>query len=275
MDILSDLAQYRQWQQSQPPVVLVPTMGNLHAGHAALIEQAKTHQQPVVVSVFVNPTQFDDPADLSRYPRTFEDDCAYMRSLGVDAVFAPDVATMYPEGSDDSVLIDVGAIAQRFEGVNRPGHFAGVASVVARLLLQIAPDRAVFGEKDYQQCRVIEKLVTALSLPVTLEFVPAVRESSGLALSSRNRFLTTQARNTAPVLFQRLLRAAAQIKSGAPVADVLTDNQKRLAQVGFTVDYFAYVDAKTLQPATARLDDGRLLAAARLGDVRLLDNHPV
>ncbi|HHQ69513.1 MAG TPA: pantoate--beta-alanine ligase [Halothiobacillaceae bacterium] len=275
MQILTSRSQLKAWRDEHRQIVLVPTMGNLHAGHAALIEHAKSKQCPVVVSIFVNPTQFDDPDDLARYPRTFDQDCDYLRSLGVDAVFAPDTDLLYPEGTEDSLRIDVGSIAHRFEGAIRPGHFSGVASVVARLFLLVKPDYAVFGEKDYQQCRVIERLVQALSLPVALEYVETVREKSGLALSSRNRFLSTKARNTAPVLYQILKRAAAQLRQQQPVEAVLAESQQRLEQVGFDVDYFTYVDADTLEPSHLPLAHGRILAAARLGSVRLLDNHPV
>jgi pantoate--beta-alanine ligase len=253
---------------------LVPTMGALHAGHLALVAAALTGG-PVAASVFVNPLQFGPNEDLSRYPRDEAGDLAKLEAAGCDLVWLPDVAEMYPP--DAVTTITVGGPATLWEGAVRPGHFTGVATVVAKLFGQVRPSAAYFGEKDWQQVQVIDRMVADLLLPVKIVPVPTVREPDGLALSSRNRFLSAENRAAAPALYAALRAAAAAISGGAPVAAVLDQAKAAVAAAGMQADYLALVDAQSLQPLASLLPPknghpARLLAAARAGSVRLLDN---
>jgi pantoate--beta-alanine ligase len=247
------------------PLALVPTMGALHAGHLALL-QAAPAGAAVAASIFVNPLQFAPSEDLTRYPRDEAGDLAKLEAAGCALVWLPDVATMYPPGT--ATTIEVAGPAERWEGAVRPGHFRGVATVVARLFGQVRPDSACFGEKDWQQLQVVRRMVADLPLPVRIIGVRTVREPDGLAMSSRNRFLGPEDRARAPALPRILERTAARGASAA----ALDDARAALADAGFTVDYVALVDGTSLMPLDAPRDGARLIAAARLGGVRLLDN---
>ena len=252
----------------------VPTMGALHAGHLSLVAAARTANQVVAASIFVNPTQFGPNEDFSKYPRTFDADCALLEQAGVALLFAPAPGEMYPAGF--ATAIDVGPVATRLDGASRPGHFTGVATVVAKLLHIIMPTRAYFGQKDAAQVAVLRQLVRDLSLPVELVICPTVREPDGLALSSRNRYLSAQERTQALVLSRALLAAEDQARHGVSEAEVLLETAAVvLAQEPvFSPDYCALVDPDTLE-ATARVAPGNpalLAIAGWFGSTRLIDN---
>jgi pantoate--beta-alanine ligase len=259
------------WRAAGASVGLVPTMGALHRGHLALVARAKEACGRVVASLFVNPAQFGPGEDFTRYPRDEAADAAKLEAGGCDLLYAPGVPEMYPPGFAASV--DPGPIAAPLEGRFRPGHFQGVATVVAKLLLQARPDLACFGEKDYQQLQVISRVVRDLDLPVRIEPVPIVREEDGLALSSRNAYLTPAERVRAPALNRALTQAAAQVRAGAAPHAAEAQAVAALLAAGFAkVDYIAVCDAATLE-ALDRLDrPARVLAAAWLGATRLIDN---
>jgi len=279
MKVLRDIDELREWREDTGfdalRVGFVPTMGNLHAGHMALIEHAQRRAEAVVVSIFVNPLQFEDPDDLARYPRTEERDLELLERAGVAAVFLPTEAVLYPNGQQDIVRVDAGPLGERLEGAARPGHFTGVATVVAKLFNLVRPDVAVFGEKDAQQVAVIRRLVTDLDFPVELAIEPTHREPDGLAISSRNRFLDNEQRRQAPSVHRALKRAAESIAGGLGVAATLADARDWLAGQGFAVDYLAYVDDARFEEQRRVVPHGRLVVAARLGDVRLIDNLAV
>ena len=252
------------------PVTLVPTMGALHAGHLSLVEHARAAGGKVVASIFVNPLQFGQSEDLARYPRDEAGDLEMLARAGCDAVWMPDVTEMYPAG--DVTLVDVAGPAEGWEGEARPGHFRGVATVVTKLFGQVRPDAACFGEKDWQQLQVIRRITQDLALRVRIVGVPTMRESDGLALSSRNRFLTASQRETAPCLNAAMQRCVAAIRAGDAVETALYDARTQLAACGLALDYMALVAGASLQ-RLAKVEAGaRLIAAARLGSVRLLDN---
>ena len=248
----------------------VPTMGALHAGHRALVDAARAAGEGVVTSIFVNPTQFAPHEDFERYPRDEAADLTLLEAAGCGVVWLPDVPTMYPSGM--ATRVDVAGPAEGWEGAARPGHFRGVATVVARLFGQVRPDRAYFGEKDWQQLQVVKRMVADLRLPVEIVPVPTVRDAEGVALSSRNRYLTADESARAPLLHQCLCDIA---RSGATQA-ALAEARNRLAEAGMIVDYLELVDGQTLarieHPAAPGARGARLIAAARLGSVRLLDN---
>ncbi len=260
---------------SRGAVALVPTMGALHAGHLSLVAAARegisgaAGQGTVVASIFVNPLQFGAPEDLARYPRDEAGDIAKLRHAGCDLLWMPGVPDMYPEG--DATLIDVAGPALGWEGDARPGHFRGVATVVGKLFGQVSPDVACFGEKDFQQLQVIRRMVADLSLGIRIVGVPTLREPDGLAMSSRNRFLSAAQRAAAPGLFETLQRVRARLQAGHPAALALPEARAHLAACGFGVDYLAMVDGALL-PIDAVREGARLIAAAQLGSVRLLDN---
>jgi pantoate--beta-alanine ligase len=256
-----------------PNLSLVPTMGALHAGHLGLLDAARADQRKIAVSIFVNPLQFGPNEDLARYPRDEASDLAKLRAAGCDLVWLPDVAVMYPP--DAATTITVEGPAERWEGAARPGHFTGVATVVAKLFGQLRPEAAYFGEKDWQQLQVIRRMVRDLRLPVRIVAVPTVREPDDLALSSRNRFLSPSERMLAPALVAALRDAARRIAGGEAVAAALTAGEHVLREAGLRVDYFALVQAETLQPLSVLVRPARLIAAARLGSIRLLDNVEV
>jgi pantoate--beta-alanine ligase len=252
-----------------PELGLVPTMGALHEGHLALVHAARTHC-PVAVSIFVNPLQFGPKEDLARYPRDEAGDLAKLEEAGCDLVWLPDVPTMYPE--DAVTTITVGGPATLWEGALRPGHFTGVATVVAKLFGQIRPLAAFFGEKDWQQVQVLFRMVKDLQLPVAIIPVPTVREPDGLALSSRNRFLSAAERAAAPAIYAALRQAAIAIDADVPVAAALKTANAAISAAGMQPDYLALVDATSLEPIEALARPARLIVAARAGAVRLLDN---
>jgi pantoate--beta-alanine ligase len=253
-------------------VALVPTMGALHRGHLALVRQAGRRADRVVVSIFVNPTQFAPTEDLASYPRTWEADLAALSPLRVDAIWAPSVTAMYPEGFSTKVATGGPALAG-LEDKFRPHFFGGVCTVVSKLLLQVQPDIAVFGQKDYQQLKVVTAMARDLDIPVKIVGVPTVREKDGLALSSRNTYLSASERETAPTL-QRVLRAcAAALKSGRPMTAILAKGRAEIERAGFAVDYLEARHAETLAPIASAADGPvRLLVAAKLGRTRLIDN---
>jgi pantoate--beta-alanine ligase len=251
-------------------LALVPTMGALHAGHRALVRAGVASGAATAASIFVNPLQFGANEDLSRYPRDEQGDLTALEDEGCALAWLPDVATMYPHG--EATTITVTGPAEGWEGTARPGHFRGVATVCAKLFGQVRPDRAYFGEKDWQQLQVVQRMATDLLLPLDIIGLETVRESDGLAMSSRNRFLSPQERATAPCLFTALQAAAQRLAAGETAPRPLADAQATLTAQGFTVDYFALVDGPTLAPIDQATPNARLIAAAKLGSVRLLDN---
>ena len=255
-------------------LALVPTMGALHAGHLKLVEEARARADRVAVSIFVNPLQFGAGEDLHRYPRQEEQDLAVLNAAGVDLVWLPQVADLYPDGF--ATRITVAGISDRWEGEARPGHFEGVATVVAKLLIAVAPDVALFGEKDYQQLAVIRRLATDLSLPVDIVGVPTVRDADGLALSSRNAYLHAAERQRALALPSALQQARRDVLDGRDVTGSLAAARALLDEAGFaSVDYLALVDAGSLEPLTRPSGEMRLIAAAKIGTTRLIDNLAV
>jgi pantoate--beta-alanine ligase len=255
-------------------VALVPTMGALHAGHMALIAEARKRGDNVAASIFVNPAQFGPNEDFGRYPRQEEQDARMLEEGGCDLLWTPPVDDIYPDGF--ATRISVGGISDRWEGEARPGHFDGVATVVAKLLLSVRPDVALFGEKDFQQLAVIRRMVTDLNLGVEIAGVPTVREPDGLALSSRNAYLSAEERQQAVGLPRALQVARAAILSGTPVPEALREARASLRLSGFSrIDYFALVDANSLEPLEEPGGTMRLIAAAVIGTTRLIDNLAV
>ena len=264
-----------QWRARREIIALVPTMGALHGGHLALVRLAQRRADRVIVSIFVNPTQFAPHEDLAAYPRTFATDVAALASLRADAIWAPSVATMYPEGFATRIVPE-GAAIVGLEDAFRPHFFAGVATVVAKLLIQCAPDFAVFGEKDYQQLKVVTRLARDLDLKTRIVGAPTVREPDGLALSSRNAYLSKEERAVAPTLHRVLKECASRIAAGNPIAACLERGRASIAQAGFLLDYLEARHAETLAPVESPKDGPlRLLVAARIGKTRLIDNIAV
>ncbi len=253
-------------------VALVPTMGALHDGHFTLVKQAQRRADIVVVSIFVNPAQFAPTEDFAAYPRDVKRDIAALTDLGVDLVWAPTERAMYPDGFSTAVTPG-GPAKAGLEDTFRPHFFGGVATVVSKLFLQVAPDIAMFGQKDYQQLKVVTRMAKDLDIPVTVIGVPTKREKDGLAMSSRNVYLSAEERAVAPTLHRVLKDSAAQIKSGKPIADVMAAGQAEIERAGFVVDYLEARHADSLEPV-ADIADGpiRLLVAAKLGKTRLIDN---
>jgi pantoate--beta-alanine ligase len=255
-------------------LALVPTMGALHAGHMALVEEARRRADRVAASIFVNPLQFGAGEDLDRYPRQEEADARMLRDAGCDLLWLPGVGDIYPQGF--ATTVSVAGLTRRWEGEARAGHFDGVATVVAKLLIAVGPDVALFGEKDFQQLAVIRRMVGDLGLPVEIAGVPTVRDEDGLALSSRNAYLSDDERRRALELPRSLESARDRIAAGEPVAAALELARKDLRDAGFSkIDYLALVDSDTLEPAAAPGPNLRLIAAATIGGTRLIDNIPV
>jgi pantoate--beta-alanine ligase len=255
-------------------IALVPTMGALHAGHMALVEEAKRRAGRVVATIFVNPLQFGAGEDLSRYPRREAEDAQMLEAAGCDLLWMPSADDIYPDGF--ATTVHVSGVSERWEGEARPGHFDGVVTVVARLLLAVRPDAAAFGEKDFQQLAVISRMVTDLRIPVDVVAVPTVREPDGLALSSRNAYLTADERARAAALPKALAGAQMQVRARVPVGEALRDAKQALVDAGFLrIDYFALVDAATLAPLDSPEGEMRLIAAAVIGSTRLIDNLAV
>lgn len=275
--VVSDSAALRQqvsaWRAAGETVGFIPTMGALHAGHIALVRQAQTECRRTIASIFVNPKQFGPHEDFNRYPRQLEQDLMQLVDAGCDLLFAPPVETVYPPGF--STAIDPGPLATVLEGAIRPGHFSGVATVVTRLLMLAAPDQAFFGEKDYQQLLIIKQTVRDLALPVIIKGVPTVRDRNGLALSSRNAYLSPEERARALILSATLRQLAAILPTGADIPATLQKARDQIAANGFTLDYLELCDAATLAPAAMLNAPARILVAAKIGNTRLIDNMAV
>jgi pantoate--beta-alanine ligase len=255
-------------------LALVPTMGALHAGHIALVEEANRRGDAVAATIFVNPLQFAPGEDLERYPRRHEQDARMLEDAGCDLLWLPTVSDIYPEGF--ATIVTVSGVSERWEGEARPGHFNGVATVVAKLLLSVRPDVALFGEKDFQQLAVIRRMVADLAIPVEIAGVPTVREPDGLALSSRNAYLSADERRRAAALPRALSEAREAIREGAQVPAALQRAKQALVDAGFLkIDYLALVDSATLDPLNRADGEMRLIGAAVIGTTRLIDNIPV
>ena len=264
----------RARSQIDGKLALVPTMGALHAGHMALVDEAKRRAEKIAATIFVNPAQFAPGEDFARYPRREAEDARMLDQGGCDLLWMPSAADIYPEGFSTSV--HVAGVSDRWEGEARPGHFDGVATVVAKLLISVRPDVALFGEKDFQQLAVIRRMVADLNIPTEIAAVPTVREEDGLALSSRNAYLTEDERARAAALPRALEYARAAILDGTPVRLALDTGRKSLVEAGFSrIDYFALVESATLEPLEAPAGDMRLIAAAVIGPTRLIDNLPL
>ncbi|BDF93267.1 MULTISPECIES: pantoate--beta-alanine ligase [Pseudoalteromonas] len=275
-EIKSLRSQIKAWRQAGLSVALVPTMGNLHQGHFSLVEKAKNMADKVVVSIFVNPMQFGANEDLDNYPRTLIADKQGLAELGTDIVFTPTVETIYPNGLDAQSFVDVPGISMGYCGGSRPGHFRGVATVVTKLFNLVQPDYACFGEKDFQQLQVIKTMAHDLSIPVEIIGVATSREVSGLAMSSRNGYLSDIQKETATELFRTLNWSVEQLNAGQrDFTEICQQAKQRLQQAGLKPDYFEIAQRDTLKKAT--LNDSHLviLAAAFLGPVRLIDNLQV
>lgn len=262
-----------EWRDNDEHVALVPTMGSLHAGHLALVELAREHAERVVVSIFVNPTQFGANEDFDKYPRTLERDKLRLKTSGADMIFAPEVDTVYPFGIENATIVSVPGLTENFCGASRPGHFDGVTSVVVRLFALVQPDVAVFGQKDYQQQLVIRRMVEDLNLPVSIMTSETIRENDGLALSSRNSYLNEGERPVAASLYEQLSSVGHELQNGRRNFDELESIAKQTLQAaGFEVEYFAIRRALNLEIPDRDCDDLVVLAAAKLGEARLIDN---
>jgi len=268
--------QLAEWRQQDEHIALVPTMGNLHAGHLSLVELAREHAERVVVSIFVNPMQFGEGEDYDEYPRTLERDTLRLKKTAADLVFAPNVETMYPFGLKDATTVSVPRITENFCGASRPGHFDGVTSVVARLFALIQPTAAAFGQKDYQQQLVIRHMSLDLNLPISIITGETVREEDGLAMSSRNNYLSDEERSKAPMLYEVLSAVGDELQSGRRnFDDMEAESIHKLGDAGFKVDYFSIRRAQNLEIPDRDCDELVVLVAAHLGDARLIDNTVV
>ncbi|MGA7539990.1 MAG: pantoate--beta-alanine ligase [Steroidobacteraceae bacterium] len=265
--------QVRRWRREGLRIAFVPTMGNLHAGHVSLIEAARSHGERFVASIFVNPMQFGPNEDFAHYPRTPAQDAHMLAEAGCDLMFMPDGGEMYPNGSERATRVEVPGLSSILEGEFRPGHFEGVATVVAKLFHIVEPDVAVFGEKDFQQLTIIRRMVADLCLPIAIIAAPTVREPEGLAMSSRNQYLTEEERRTAPLIHRTLLAAVARLRAGErDFAAIERTGAQTLERAGFRPDYFAVRGAEDLGGPDAHTRQFVVLAAARLGRARLIDN---
>jgi pantoate--beta-alanine ligase len=274
-DVATLGARLAAWRRAGETIGLVPTMGALHAGHVALVHVAKMHARRVVMSIFVNPAQFAPSEDFNAYPRSFEPDAALFAAAEGDLIFAPTVEDMYGEGFATTISL-AGPAAVGLEDRFRPTHFAGVAIIVAKLLTQCRPDVAIFGEKDYQQFKVVTRMARDLDFETEILGVPTVRDADGLAMSSRNVFLPAKERAAAPCLYAALRRCAIDINVGVAIETALDAARATLTAAGFVTDYFEARHAETLCPIASRGEGPvRLLAAARLGKTRLIDNIAV
>ncbi|MGQ0567562.1 MAG: pantoate--beta-alanine ligase [Gemmobacter sp.] len=260
------------WKAAGQVVGVVPTMGALHEGHLSLVRAARAACGRVIVTIFVNPRQFDNPADLAKYPRTEDTDAGLLATVGVDAIFAPPPDEVYPDGF--ATRVTVAGLSDPLEGTHRPGHFDGVATVVAKLFGMTQADHAFFGQKDWQQLAVVRRLAADLNLPVTIHGCETLRDADGLALSSRNARLTPPARSVAPALHRAMQGAAQAIRDGQPAESALAIARTALLTAGFDrIDYLSLADPATMTPVVGA--PARLLAAAWLDGVRLIDNIPV
>lgn len=280
MKIISTTAALREqisnWRRKGLRIAFVPTMGNLHQGHLKLVDVAKAHADKVIVSIFVNPMQFGKNEDLDKYPRTLEADCAGLTAHAADAVFTPTPELMYPRGLDVQSFVEVPLLGDLHCGASRAGHFRGVSTIVCKLFNLVQPDVACFGMKDYQQLAIIRQMVTDLSMPIDIIGVPTERAEDGLALSSRNGYLTAEQRSKAPSLYQALQQLRNQILHGNHDYRALEQQCKQqLAAAGFEPDYVNIADQQDLTLATTGSQAKVILAAARLGNTRLIDNLEV
>ena len=277
MDTVSTIAAVRErvqrWRSQGQRVAFVPTMGNLHAGHLSLLEAARQHGERFVASIFVNPMQFGPNEDFAHYPRTPQRDERMLAEAGCDLMFMPDVSEIYPEGMEKATRVVVPELSEILCGQFRPGHFQGVTSVVARLFNIVQPDVAVFGEKDYQQLTIIRRMTADLCMPVQIVAAPTVREADGLAMSSRNQYLTPAERRIAPRIYEELTRAVNRLRAGErDFAAIERSAMQALQDAGFRPEYFSIREADDLRPASPASNDLVVLAAARLGRARLIDN---
>ncbi|ECJ0204683.1 pantoate--beta-alanine ligase [Salmonella enterica] len=266
----------RRLRQEGKRVALVPTMGNLHDGHMKLVDEAKARADVVFVSIFVNPMQFDRPDDLVRYPRTLQEDCEKLNKRKVDYVFAPAVEEIYPQGLEGQTYVDVPGLSTMLEGASRPGHFRGVSTIVSKLFNLIQPDIACFGEKDFQQLALIRKMVADMSYDIEIVGVPIIRAKDGLALSSRNSYLTAEQRKIAPGLHNVMNSIAEKLIAGnRELQEIIAIAEQELNEKGFRADDIQIRDADTLQELTETSKHAVILAAAWLGQARLIDNQSV
>lgn len=266
----------RRLRQEGKRVALVPTMGNLHDGHMKLVDEAKARADVVIVSIFVNPMQFDRPDDLVRYPRTLQEDCEKLNKRKVDYVFAPAVEEIYPQGLEGQTYVDVPGLSTMLEGASRPGHFRGVSTIVSKLFNLIQPDIACFGEKDFQQLALIRKMVADMSYDIETVGVPIIRAKDGLALSSRNSYLTAEQRKIAPGLHNVMNSIAEKLIAGnRELQEIIAIAEQELNEKGFRADDIQIRDADTLQELTETSKRAVILAAAWLGQARLIDNQSV
>ncbi|EKE9645288.1 pantoate--beta-alanine ligase [Salmonella enterica] len=266
----------RRLRQEGKRVALVPTMGNLHDGHMKLVDEAKARADVVIVSIFVNPMQFDRPDDLVRYPRTLQEDCEKLNKRKVDNVFAPAVEEIYPQGLEGQTYVDVPGLSTMLEGASRPGHFRGVSTIVSKLFNLIQPDIACFGEKDFQQLALIRKMVADMSYDIEIVGVPIIRAKDGLALSSRNAYLTAEQRKIAPGLYNVMNSIAEKLIAGnRELQEIIAIAEQELNEKGFRADDIQIRDADTLQELTETSKRAVILAAAWLGQARLIDNQSV
>ena len=264
------------WRREGLRVAFVPTMGNLHAGHVSLIEAARRHGERFIASIFVNPMQFGPNEDFAHYPRTPSEDERMLAGAGCSLMFMPDVREIYPNGAERATRIEVPDLSRILDGEFRPGHFEGVSTIVAKLFHIVEPDVAVFGEKDFQQLTVIRRMVADLCMPVEIVGAPTVRDADGLAMSSRNQYLTPAERARAPEIYKALQAAAARVRTGdADFASIERAGFHALEDAGFQPDYFSVRQAHDLNPATASARDLVILTAARIGKARLIDNEQV
>ncbi|WED22368.1 pantoate--beta-alanine ligase [Vibrio sp. JC009] len=268
--------QIKQYKKDGRTVAFVPTMGNLHEGHLTLVRKAREHADVVVVSIFVNPMQFERADDLNNYPRTLEDDLSKLNGEGVDLVFTPTPEIMYPEGLDKQTFVEVPGLSQMLEGASRPGHFRGVATIVTKLFNIVQPDVACFGEKDFQQLAVIRQMTLDLAMDIQIIGVPTVREMDGLAMSSRNGLLTIDERQRAPVVAKTMRWISSQMRGGRnDYASIVEDANDQLRAADLQPDEIFIRDAKTLLPVTEETTQAVILIAVFLGKARLIDNQVV
>ncbi|HGY7112614.1 TPA: pantoate--beta-alanine ligase, partial [Escherichia coli] len=268
--------QIRRLRMEGKRVALVPTMGNLHDGHMKLVDEAKARADVVVVSIFVNPMQFDRPEDLARYPRTLQEDCKKLNKRKVDLVFAPSVKEIYPNGTETHTYVDVPGLSTMLEGASRPGHFRGVSTIVSKLFNLVQPDIACFGEKDFQQLALIRKMVADMGFDIEIIGVPIMRAKDGLALSSRNGYLTAEQRKIAPGLYKILSSIADKLQAGErDLAEIIAIAGQELNEKGFRADDIQIRDADTLLEVSENSKRAVILVAAWLGDARLIDNKMV
>ncbi|HDP9376359.1 TPA: pantoate--beta-alanine ligase [Escherichia coli] len=268
--------QIRRLRMEGKRVALVPTMGNLHDGHMKLVDEAKARADVVVVSIFVNPMQFDRPEDLARYPRTLQEDCEKLNKRKVDLVFAPSVKEIYPNGTETHTYVDVPGLSTMLEGASRPGHFRGVSTIVSKLFNLVQPDIACFGEKDFQQLALIRKMVADMGFDIEIVGVPIMRAKDGLALSSRNGYLTAEQRKIAPGLYKVLSSIADKLQAGERDLDeIITIAGQELNEKGFRADDIQIRNAETLLEVSETSKRAVILVAAWLGDARLIDNKMV